>query len=178
MKILEFAKKEKMVTMGFPVVLYEVTDGFRGKPEYAYEKCIGCGACVVACPSNALSLKKDEAEGVARWQVNYSRCIFCGRCDEVCPTNAITLSKEYVMCVLFDKEDLTVTGVLKLKKCGSCGRYFTTERHNAYVLEKLVAAGWSRESINEKMKHLNVCPECRREEAVTGNVNNMRRKSV
>lgn len=176
MKILEFAKKEKMVTMGFPVVPYEVTDGFRGKPEYDYAKCLGCGACTVACPSNALTLKKDEARGVSVWKVDYNRCIFCGRCHEVCPTEAIVLSKEYVMCVLFDKEDLTVTGELKLKECSACKRYFSTERLNNYVIDKLISAGWDQESIKEKMKHINMCPECRREQAISGNVNQMKKR--
>jgi formate hydrogenlyase subunit 6/NADH:ubiquinone oxidoreductase subunit I len=178
MKILEFAKKEKMVTNNFPVVPYEVTDGFRGKPEYNYANCIGCGACTVACPSNALSLKKDEERGLAVWKIDYNRCIFCGRCDEVCPTEAITLSKDYVMCVLFDKEDLTVTGELKLKRCSVCSAYFTTERLNNLVYEKLVSAGWDRGTINEKMKHINTCPQCRRERAVINNVNQIKKRGV
>lgn len=178
MKILEFAKKEKMVTNNFPVVPYEVTDGFRGKPEYSYDLCIGCGSCVVACPSNALSLKKDDEKGVALWKVDYNRCIFCGRCDEVCPTRAISLSKEYVMCVLFDKEDLTVTGELKLKECDTCNAFFTTKRLSNYTYEKLVSAGWDRESIDEKMKHLNTCPDCRQKKAVAVNVNQMKKRGV
>jgi hypothetical protein len=176
MKILEFAKKEKMVTRDFPVVPYEVTEGFRGKPEYSYEKCLGCGACAVACPSNAITVKKDEERGLSVWKIDYNRCIFCGRCDEVCPTEAISLSKEYVMCVLFDKEDLTVTGEMKLRKCDSCSRYYSTERLHNYVYNKLISAGWDKATIDEKAKHLKFCPDCRREQAINNYVNQMTKR--
>ena len=176
MKILEFAKKEKMVTNNFPVVPYEVTDGFRGKPEYSYEKCLGCGACAVACPSNALSVTKDEERGLSVWKIDYNRCIFCGRCDEVCPPESISLSKESVMCVLFNKEDLTVTGETKLRRCDSCNRYYSTERLYNYVYCKLASAGWGKDVIEQKAKHLRSCPECRREQAINNYVNQMTKR--
>ncbi len=166
MKILEFAKKEKMVTLNYPVEPYEVTDGYRGKPEYDFAKCIGCGACAVACPPNAISLKENGEKDSVIWRMDYGRCIFCGRCEEVCPTSAISLTKEYMMSVLFDKQDLTVTGEIKLKKCSSCGSPYSTERLCNYVIDKLVSTGWDETSIDEKVKHVHLCPQCRREQAV------------
>lgn len=47
------------------------------------EKCVGCGACVSACPFGALSL---SADGKA--QVNEA-CTACGSCVEVCPVGAL-----------------------------------------------------------------------------------------
>ncbi len=34
---------------------------FRGKPEHTPQQCIGCAACVNACPSNALTVEIDLA---------------------------------------------------------------------------------------------------------------------
>ena len=48
------------------------------------EKCIGCEACLAACPFGALEMREDKAF------VN-DKCTLCGACVEVCPTEAITV---------------------------------------------------------------------------------------
>ena len=47
-------------------------------------KCSVCGACVSACPSDAVSIR----DGIA--VVDDSKCILCKRCIDVCPTGAIS----------------------------------------------------------------------------------------
>ena len=49
---------------------------------YITERCAGCGACVAACPHQALSLTRD---GV---QADPERCRGCGACVRVCPAEA------------------------------------------------------------------------------------------
>jgi ferredoxin len=46
------------------------------------DECISCGACVEACPVNAI------AEGDGKYEINADECIECGACAEACPVSA------------------------------------------------------------------------------------------
>lgn len=45
--------------------------------------CTGCGACVAACPVNAISYKLNE-EGFFQAFLDQKKCIHCGKCKKVC----------------------------------------------------------------------------------------------
>jgi ferredoxin len=47
------------------------------------EKCIGCGACLDACPVNALEIINGKA-------VINNNCAECGACISACPIEAIS----------------------------------------------------------------------------------------
>ncbi len=55
--------------------------------EVVEEKCVGCGACVTACPFNAITMENSLA-------VVNDRCTLCGACVEACPYGALVLRKE------------------------------------------------------------------------------------
>ncbi|NLI92758.1 MAG: 4Fe-4S binding protein [Peptococcaceae bacterium] len=50
-------------------------------------KCIGCGACIVECPAEALDL----IDGIA--VADPAKCKDNGSCVEVCPSNALSLHR-------------------------------------------------------------------------------------
>jgi len=49
------------------------------------DDCVGCGACIDVCPSEALKLKEDIAVCDA------DKCVDCGACIDECPQEAMSL---------------------------------------------------------------------------------------
>lgn len=166
MKFLDMTKKYGKATYNYPFEPYEVPEGFRGKPVYDYSKCIGCTACGVACPSNAINVKMNKDITKLVWEFDCARCIFCGRCDEVCPTGAVLQSQQFEIAVKFDKSALKVVGELDLEYCESCKKPFTTKRLISYSTERLIEAGWDKSYIDAKTAHMKTCPECKKQKVV------------
>ena len=54
--------------------------------EVKKDDCTGCGACVDACPVDAIKLEDNIAV------VDADECTECGVCEDECPTEAITVS--------------------------------------------------------------------------------------
>ena len=52
--------KTGTATSAYPLEPIAVDKNFRGKPEQNPQQCIGCAACVNACPSNALTVETDR----------------------------------------------------------------------------------------------------------------------
>ncbi len=166
MKLFDMTKKYGQATYKYPFEPYEIFEGFRGKPSYTYEKCIGCTACGNACPSNAINVRLNSDKSKLVWEFNCGRCIFCGRCDEVCPTGAVVLSEEFENAVRFDKDNLKENGDLDLQSCDVCNKIFTTKRLINYDLQRLKGVGWSDEVLAQKTKFIKTCPDCKRKKSV------------
>ena len=157
--LLRIAISRGRVTFRYPKKKTTIPEGLRGKPEIDFEACIGCGGCVSACPSDALTFKDNSDVRVI--SLFYGRCIFCGRCEESCPVGAITLTNVFELASL-DREHLEVVAEYKLARCRSCGRYYATEK----CLEDVLSA--YNEALTDYDEDLRdtilVCVECRRKE--------------
>lgn len=50
------------------------------------QKCTGCGTCIAACPTHALTRVNDKAA------LTYpDQCIYCADCETLCPESAISV---------------------------------------------------------------------------------------
>lgn len=58
-------------------------DGLTPVLSFYEARCIGCGACLKACPNGAQTILNDKKV------INRKRCTLCGRCVETCPTSAL-----------------------------------------------------------------------------------------
>lgn len=97
---------QPVVTVQYPYQTLPMTPRFRGHIELVKDeetgatKCIVCGMCQKACPSNCITVNGEKQEGVkgkvlTEYTLDFTKCSLCGLCVESCPTAAITFSKDY-----------------------------------------------------------------------------------
>jgi glycyl-radical enzyme activating protein len=78
---------------------------------YLAERCVGCGACVEACPHQAVTLDDDQKAVLDR-----EHCTECGECVEGCPPRALEIVgrdatvDEVLQVVLRDRDYYTGSG--------------------------------------------------------------------
>ena len=53
------------------------------------ENCIGCSACINACPTGTIELEMPSPVHIG------DECVYCGKCVETCPFGAISIKEEY-----------------------------------------------------------------------------------
>ncbi|AFK51422.1 Membrane-bound hydrogenase, subunit NuoI [Thermogladius calderae 1633] len=148
-ELIVVASEKGRVTVKYPYQEPLVTSDFRGAIRIDASKCIGCGACVKACPPNALELLESPERLVIRYFVG--RCIFCWRCVDVCPVKAVVGTREFELAT--DRvEDLFNYTVHRRAECRECGSGFATRRMVEYVTEKSAVSEY----------YANECPECRK----------------
>ncbi len=83
----------KPSTEKYPFEKKEPAEGFRGRPIWDMDKCIGCGICSMVCPVRAVEMIGRGKEATIKHYLD--RCIYCGQCAESCPVKAITMTPEY-----------------------------------------------------------------------------------
>ena len=113
----------------YPEERVDFPDAFRGMPvlvqlDNGQPKCVACGLCEFACPTDCISIIPGELEGARierypeAFDIDMSRCMFCGLCEEACPEEAIVMSREVELAgydrasMHYDKERLLVPEAL------------------------------------------------------------------
>ena len=134
----------KPYTSKFPKIAHEPFDGFRGKPEYFDEYCVGCGACAEVCPGGAITVidppepvKTKTPQPVRKIECRYDTCIFCGNCEANCITEkGIQLTDQWNLA-LFDRK-LAVEEIEKeLIICELCDSIVSTKDHLRWLAKRL-----------------------------------------
>ena len=113
----------------YPDERIDYPDAFRGMPvlvqlDNGQPRCVACGLCEFACPTDCISIVPGEIEGARierypeAFDIDMSRCMFCGLCEEACPEEAIVMSREFEISsydrrtLNYDKERLLVPETL------------------------------------------------------------------
>lgn len=62
------------------------------KPRWKYDRCTGCGFCVLYCPEGCVSGQGKGKEST--YIADYDYCKGCGICAEECPVKDIEMQRE------------------------------------------------------------------------------------
>lgn len=123
------AGSEQRVTVQYPEERRPLPQFQRGKHyllrySNGLERCVCCGLCAAACPSEAIYMEAAENSDEHRvspgeryakvYQIHLLRCIYCGFCEEACPENAIVMGNDFEYAAdsrlkfIANKEDMLV----------------------------------------------------------------------
>jgi len=136
-------------TTKYPFEPHTPPDGFRGKPEFQEDDCIGCKACAEVCPAMAISVTDDVGADppVRRLVQRSDKCIFCGQCELNCTTTTgIVLTKTYAMATL-DRASLRESIEHELVLCEVCDAVVGTRKHLQWVAEQLGAKAYANPTL-------------------------------
>ena len=67
----------------------------RGRIIIDIEACIFCGLCSRRCPTDAITVRKENRQ----WSIDRLYCITCGSCVEVCPKKCLQMNNHYSSAV-------------------------------------------------------------------------------
>ena len=136
-------------TTRFPATPCVVPERYRGKPEFDSDLCVGCGACVNVCPTQALT-QVDEIEGdrpLRKITLRYDTCIFSGNCQDGCTTEkGIKLSNQWDLAGL-DRASMAETHEYELQLCEKCGATIGTKKHLVWLYERLGPLAYTNPSL-------------------------------
>jgi hydrogenase-4 component H len=153
-KLRELKEAVRAVVFGpyttkFPTEPHVPPEGFRGKPEFRDEDCIGCMACAEVCPALAIRVTDDKRADppVRRFELRYDKCVFCGQCELNCTTKeGIKLTKEWDLAGL-DRTAFRETIEHELVICEVCSAVVGTRRHLRWVAEQLGAKAYANPTL-------------------------------
>lgn len=125
--------------------LHRLRDQGGGDPPSLYPKidptlCVGCGACVEACPEDEVLRVIDGRAHL----VNPTHCVGHGRCKTSCPTSAIELvfgtsARGVTVPLLSDSLQTSVPGMYVAGELGGFGLIRTAVNQGIQVVENLAA---------------------------------------
>jgi Ni,Fe-hydrogenase III small subunit/formate hydrogenlyase subunit 6/NADH:ubiquinone oxidoreductase subunit I len=105
-KIIQKTIATGIVTKAYPAELAKVSEHFRGRPHFDFEKWTDAQPAAEVCPTGAISLS--DSDDSRKVTVDYGLCVFCGLCGEASSDGAVQITKEFELATA-DRRNLILT---------------------------------------------------------------------
>jgi len=92
-KIIQKTIRTGIVTKAYPAELAHVSEHFRGRPHFDFEKWTDARPAAEVCPTGAISLR--DSNDSREVTVDYGLCVFCGLCAEASSDKAVRITQEF-----------------------------------------------------------------------------------
>ncbi len=140
-KILQKTVSTGIVTVNYPAEPARISDRFRGRPSFDFEKWKDARPAVDVCPTGAISLRdKGDSREVT---VDYGLCVFCGLCAEASADQAVQITQEFELATA-ERRNLVLIAEYALNPDG-------THHELSKVDRQLVDAEATAETLGQKV---------------------------
>ena len=141
-KILQKTVSTGIVTVNYPAKPAKISERFRGRPSFDFDKWKDARPAAEVCPTGAISLsEKGDSQKVT---VDYGLCVFCGLCAEATSDQAVRISQEFELATS-DRRNLVLTAEYTLNAD-------RTHRRLRRVDRQLVNAETAIENLGQKAR--------------------------
>jgi Ni,Fe-hydrogenase III small subunit/formate hydrogenlyase subunit 6/NADH:ubiquinone oxidoreductase subunit I len=115
-KILQKSVSTGIATVNYPAEPARISEYFRGRPDFEFEKWTDARPAVEVCPTGAIALSDDGDS--RKVTVDYGLCVFCGLCAEASSDPAVRITQEFELATS-DRRNLVLTAEYELNPDGT-----------------------------------------------------------
>ena len=118
-KILHDTFRAGVVTRDYPRTAAQLSEHYRGAPEFDLEGWSDARPAADVCPTGAIAMA--DAGDLRRVTIDYGRCTFCGECAEASVDGAVVIGSEFELAAS-NRKDLVTTAEYALNPDGTHDR--------------------------------------------------------
>jgi Ni,Fe-hydrogenase III small subunit/formate hydrogenlyase subunit 6/NADH:ubiquinone oxidoreductase subunit I len=115
-KIIQKTIRTGIVTKAYPAEPVQVSEHFRGRPHFDFEKWTDARPAAEVCPTRAISLR--DTGDSRKVTVDYGLCVFCGLCAEASSDKAVRITQEFELATK-NRGNLVLTAEYTLNADGT-----------------------------------------------------------
>ena len=149
-KIIQKTIHTGIVTKAYPAELAHISEHFRGRPHFDFEKWTDARPAAEVCPTGAISLR--DSNDSREVTVDYALCVFCGLCAEASSDKAVRITQEFELATK-SRRNLVLTAEYTLNADHTHRQLGTVRRGSGNVeTDAKIVGQKARETIHKVLR--------------------------